>query len=167
MVRRIPGLAFLVELVHGKVSDPQEAVVVGTAFLLEQAVLVRVLLCEFQAQRAHALGDPLPVVVPHGGRTELRRDDNGEVVRGKAVAVEGDGGRVQVAADFFRQRPELVGCAQACEVEDVEAAFAEEGADLRQKRLARGAAEFAHLRDDEAVGRQFLLDLQGGAQFGR
>ena len=47
--------------------------------LLEELVLVGELLCEFEAERADALVDPLRIVVPLGGRAELGRDDDGEV----------------------------------------------------------------------------------------
>ena len=64
VVRRLPRLTLLVELVHGEIRDPQELVVRRCALLLKEPVLVRVLLRQFQPQRAHALGNPLPVVVP-------------------------------------------------------------------------------------------------------
>jgi hypothetical protein len=56
--------------------------------------------------------------------------------------------------------------AQADYVEDVEAAVAEEGADLAEERLARGAAEFADAWDGEAEHGERGVDLEGLAQLG-
>ncbi len=69
--------------------------------------------------------------------------------------------------DGFGERGEVGTGAQAGDVEEVEAAVAEAGADFAKERLARGAAELADGGDDEAEDGQLLLDLERRAQFGR
>ena len=164
MVRGVPGLALLVPLVHGEVGDPDELEVGGGAGLGEAAVFVGELCAKFEAERADALVDPLRIVVPHGGRAELGGDDGDEVggsERGNAETGSKCGG------DGVGQRREGWVGAQAGDIEEVEAAVTEAGADFAEQCLARRATEVAGIGNDEAEDGEVLLDLERGAELGR
>ena len=83
-------------------------------------------------------------------------------------ADEDDGSAASLRFDGLRRggrRSALV--LEAGDVEQVEAAVAEAGADLAEEGLARGAGELADPGDDEAEDGQRRLDLERLAQLGR
>ena len=142
MVRRVPGLGLLVPLVHGEVGDPAEFEVGFRACLFEAPMLVGKLRAELQPQLAHALPDPLRIVVPHRRRPQLRRDNHQKPGCPILSGFVGKGGITDLRFNRLRQRRELRTRLQPRDVQQIEPAVAEASAHLAQQRLARRAAQF-------------------------
>ncbi len=155
-------LCLLVPLVHGEVGDPEEFEVGCGAGLLEELVLVGELLCEFEAERADALVDPLGIVVPLRGRAELGGDDDGEVFGGVEAPLK-MAISAELAFDGLGERDE--GCRWCLRRATSRKSRPESPKILRisltRPRLRAVPDIVADLGDDEAEDGQCLLDLEG------